>query len=151
MVNDCMLTGVGTWGEGAFDNDTAADWAHKFDGADLESGMRLIEAALGLAAATPADGYLSRRNGDLAVAAAELVVYIADEPVDETAYNAAALDWADRADPEVEPPLLDLACQALTRVTAEGSESAELWDEGPSTWRESIAELEAKLQDASSR
>jgi Domain of unknown function (DUF4259) len=142
---------VGTWGEGAFENDTAADWARQFDGADLESGMRLIEAALGLAAATPADGYLSRRDGDLAVAAAELVAYIADEPVDETAYNARALDWADQADPEVEPPLLDLACRALSRVTGEGSESADLWDEGPSTWRESVVELTAKLQNASSR
>lgn len=142
---------VGTWGEGAFDNDTAADWAREFDGTDLESGMRLIEAALGLAAATSADGHLSRRNGDLALAAAELVAYIADEPVDETAYNATALDWADRVDAEVEPPLLGLACQALTRVTGEGSESAELWDEGPSTWRESVAELAEKLQDASSR
>jgi hypothetical protein len=141
---------VGTWGEGAFDNDTAADWARKFDGADLESGMRLIEAALGLAAATPAGGYLSCRDGDLAVAAAELVAYIADEPADENAYNATALDWADWTDPEVEPPLLDLACQALTRVAGEGSESAELWDEGSSTWRESVAELAAKLQDAQS-
>jgi hypothetical protein len=143
--------GVGTWGEGAFDNDTAADWAREFVGADLESGMRLIEAALGLAAETPADGFLSHRNGDLAVAAAELVAYIADEPVDETSYNAKALDWADRVDAEADPPLLDLACQALARVTGEGSELAWLWDEGPSTWRESVAELVAKLQDASSR
>jgi hypothetical protein len=37
------------------------------------------------------------------------VAYIADEPVDETAHNATALDWADRVDAEVEPPLLDLA------------------------------------------
>jgi hypothetical protein len=142
---------VGTWGEGAFDNDTAADWAWEFDGADLESGMRLIEAALGHAAATPADGYLTCQDGDLAVAAAELVAYIADEPVDETAYNTTALDWADRVDAEIEPSLLDLARQALTRATGEGSESAELWVEGPSTWRESIAELAAKLQNASFR
>ncbi len=139
---------MGTWGEGAFDNDTAADWSHEFDGADLESGMRLIETALGLAAATPADGYLSRRDGDLAVAAAELVAYIADEPIDETAYNATALDWVDQTDPEAGPALLHLARRALTRVTGEGSESADLWDEGTSTWRESVAELAAKLQDA---
>ncbi|HEU5385220.1 MAG TPA: DUF4259 domain-containing protein [Streptosporangiaceae bacterium] len=51
----------------------------------------------------------------------------------------------------IEPSLLDLARQALTRVTGEGSESAELWEEGPSTWRESIAELAAKLQNVSFR
>jgi hypothetical protein len=140
--------GVGTWGEGAFDNDMAADWSHRFDRADLTSGMRLIEAALGQAAGTPADGYLDREDGDLAMAAAELVAYIADEPVNETPYNATAFDWAERVNAEVELPLLDLARQALARITAEGSESAELWDEGPSTWRESVARLAAKLQDA---
>jgi hypothetical protein len=145
-----MLTVVGTWDEGAFDNDTAADWAHEFDGADLASGMRLIENALGRAAGTPADSYLDREDGDLAVAAAALVAYIADEPVDETAYNATALDWADRVDAEAESRLLDLARQALARVTGKGSESADLWDEGPSTWRESVAELAEKLQAASS-
>jgi hypothetical protein len=141
---------VGTWGEGAFDNDTAADWAHEFDGADLAAGMQLIEDALGQAAGTPAGSYLGRRSGDLAVAAAELVAYIADEPVDETAYNTVALEWVERTDPRAELPLLDLARQALARVTGEGSESADLWDEEPSAWRESVAELDAKLKAASS-
>lgn len=141
---------MGTWGEGAFDNDAAADWAHEFDGADLASGMQLIEDALVRAAGTPAGSYLDRRSGDLAVAAAELVAYIADEPVDETAYNATALEWVERVDPAAELPLLDLARQALASVTGEGSESAKLWDEGPSTWRESVAMLAAKLTDASS-
>jgi hypothetical protein len=141
---------VGTWDEGAFDNDTAADWAREFDSADLASGMQLIENALGRAAGTPADSYLDREDGDLAVAAAELVAYIADEPVEGTPYNATALDWADRVDAEAELRLLDLARQALARVTGRNSESAALWDEGPSTWRESVAELAAKLQAASS-
>jgi uncharacterized protein DUF4259 len=141
---------MGTWGEGAFDNDTAADWAHEFDGADRASGIQLIEEALGQAAGTPADGYLDRRSGDRAVAAAELVAYIADEPVDESAYNAVALEWVERVDAAAEPPLLDLARRALARVTAKGSESADLWDEEPSTWRESVAGLDAKLKAASS-
>jgi hypothetical protein len=140
---------VGTWGEGAFDNDTAADWAREFDSADLASGMRLIENALGRAAGTPADSYLDGEDGDRAVAAAELVAYIADEPVEGTPYNATALDWADHVDAEAELRLLDLARQALARVTGENSELAALWDEGPSTWRESVTELAAKLQAAS--
>lgn len=141
---------MGAWGEGAFDNDAAADWAHEFDGADRAAGIQLIEDALGQAAGTPADGYLGRRSGDLAVAAASLVAYIADQPVDETAYNAVALEWVERVDPAAEPPLLDLARRALARVTGEGSESADLWDKGPSTWRASVAELDAKLRAASS-
>jgi hypothetical protein len=86
---------VGTWGEGAFDNDTAADWVHEFDGADLASGMRLIESALGRAAGTPAGSYLDREDGDLAVAAAELVAYIA-EWRESVAELAAKLQAASR-------------------------------------------------------
>jgi Domain of unknown function (DUF4259) len=42
-----MLRRMGTWGEGAFDNDAAADWAHRFERADRASGIALIEDALG--------------------------------------------------------------------------------------------------------
>jgi hypothetical protein len=84
-----------------------------------------------LAAATPADGDLSCREGDLAVAAAEPAASLAGEPAGENPCNATAPDRADRTDPEAGPPLPDLACPALTRVTAEGPESAGL--SGPRT------------------
>jgi hypothetical protein len=143
------LSLMGTWGEGAFDNDSAADWAWNFDHADLTSGTALIEETLGQAAGIPADDYLSAREGALAVAAAELVAYISGQPADETAYNRSAFGWADRVDAVAGAPLISLALRALDRVTTEQSELANLWDEAPSTWRTTIAELTAKLQDAS--
>jgi hypothetical protein len=84
------------------------------------------------------------------VPAAELVAYIADRPVADTAYGKTAFEWAERADALAGPQLISLALQALARVTGEHSGLADLWDEGPSIWRDSIAELMAELQDASS-
>jgi hypothetical protein len=59
---------MGTWGVGAFANDTAGDWSYEFKGADLQAGLTLIRDAL---------------NGDedeLAVAAAEMVAAINGQP-----------------------------------------------------------------------
>jgi hypothetical protein len=140
---------VGTWGEGAFDNDTAADWAWEFDGADRATGLTLIDDALTRAAATPVTGYLRGRDGDLAVAAAELVAYIAGQATAESPYNNSARQWADRVAAPAEPHLIGLALRALARVTGNNSELASLWDEVPSTWRASIAELTARLLAAS--
>jgi Domain of unknown function (DUF4259) len=138
---------MGTWGEGAFDNDTAADWALAFDGADQAFGMRLIEDVLKHAAGTPASDYLDCDDGARAIAAAELVAYIAGQPADATPYNEEALRWAARTHPRVPPPVVNLARLAVARVISEGSELAELWDDVPSSWRSSVAQLAAKLKD----
>lgn len=53
---------MGTWAEGAFDNDDAADWSLQFDGADQASGLRLIEDALKQATETGAGRYLETRH-----------------------------------------------------------------------------------------
>jgi hypothetical protein len=49
---------MGTWAEGPFDNDDAADWSLEFEDTDEASGLRLIEDALNEAAGTGAGGYL---------------------------------------------------------------------------------------------
>jgi len=137
---------MGAWGEGAFDNDTAADWSRSFRHADQASGLALISDALSWAARTPA---LRAREGEIAVAAAELVACIAGQPAEETAYNRTAFEWADQMDAAAQPQLTGLALQALAQVTGSGSELADLWDEVPSTWPASIAQLLARLLDAS--
>jgi len=141
---------MGTWGEGAFDNDTAADWALAFDGADQASGMRLIEDALQHAAGTPASDYLDYADGARAIAAAELVAHIAGQPADATPYNEDALRWAAQAHPRAAPPLVSLARQAVARVTSEGSELAELWDDASSSWRSSVVQLAERLRGQNS-
>ncbi|HXL88411.1 MAG TPA: DUF4259 domain-containing protein [Streptosporangiaceae bacterium] len=137
---------MGAWGEGAFDNDTAADWSRSFRHADQASGLALISDALSWAARTPA---LRAREGEIAVAAAELVACIAGQPAEEATCSRTAFEWADQMDAAAQPQLTGLALQALAQVTGSGSELADLWDEVPSTWPASIAQLLARLLDAS--
>jgi len=136
---------VGAWGEGAFDNDTAADWAREFKTADLADGLRLITDALAAAARTDAAAYLRARVGEVAVAAAELVAAVDGSPIDESAYNAAACRWIARVRPVSDADLTELARRALSRVTNQHSELADLWDEVDSSWRSVIGELRLKL------
>jgi Domain of unknown function (DUF4259) len=106
---------MGAWGEGAFDNDTAADWCGKFENADLAAGLQLITDAL--AAVAQAD------------AAAELVALINGQPIDESPYNQTARQWTARVHSSSDRSLTNLARQAVARVTGQNSELAELWDD----------------------
>lgn len=139
---------MGAWGEGAFDNDDAADWAAQFDGADSEAGLRLIEDALRSAAQTGLDDYLESDIGAEAVAAAELVMGIVGQPPRTTPYNETALRWAARVSPDAAQPLVGLALRAIERVTGPGSELAELWDEAGPSWRASMTDLASGLRAA---
>lgn len=139
---------MGTWAEGAFDNDDAADWSLQFEDADQASGLRLIEDALKQATEIGGDRYLESDAGARAVAAAELVAHIAGQPVRGTPYNEEALRWAARASPHARPSLIGLASRAVARVTGPESELAELWDRAEPSWRTSTTELAVKLQAA---
>jgi hypothetical protein len=139
---------MGTWAEGAFDNDDAADWAAQFDGADQETGLRLIEDALRQAVQESSGGYLDSDAGAQAMAAAELVTCLADQPVRVTPYNESAVRWAARASQHAAPSLAGLAIRAVERVTGPRSELASLWDEAGTSWRASIADLASRLQTA---
>lgn len=138
---------MGAWGEGAFDNDIAADWSWEFENADLAAGLRLITNAL--SAATQADAaaaYLDADDGTRAVAAAELVASVNGQPIAESSYNQTARQWITRVHPTSDPSLTNLARQAVSGVTTENSELAQLWDEtGSSAWRSTMSELLDKL------
>jgi hypothetical protein len=137
---------MGAWGEGAFDNDSAADWSGNFENADLETGLRLITDALSAAAQADAAAYLDAGDGALAVAAAELVASINGQPIDEPPYNAAARQWIGRVHPSSEQSLTSLARQAVARVTDQSSELPELWDDtSTSSWRSAMGGLRDKL------
>jgi Domain of unknown function (DUF4259) len=139
---------MGAWGEGAFDNDTAADWSWEFENADLAAGLRLITDALSaIAQADDAATYLDAEDGTRAVAAAELVVSINSQPIAESPYNETARHWIARVHPGSDPSLTDLARRAVSRVTTDNSELAQLWDEtGSSSWRSAMSELRDKLE-----
>jgi hypothetical protein len=137
---------VGAWGEGAFDNDTAADWSWEFENTDLTAGLRLVTGALSAAAQADAAAYLDADDGTRAVAAAELVASINGQPIAESSYNDTARRWIARVHPGSDPSLTNLARQAVFRVTTENSELAQLWDDtGSSSWRSAMSELQDKL------
>ena len=137
---------MGAWSEGPFDNDTAADWAHEFDGADRERGLQMVRAALEAAAATSADDYLDADAGAEAVAAAELVAAMRGLDVEKTSYSQSALAWVEATRATAEDQLVDLAVGALDRVTGEDSELVELWDEAGPTWRQVVDRRRASLR-----
>jgi hypothetical protein len=137
---------MGAWGEGAFDNDAAADWSWEFENAGLAAGLRLITDALSAAAQADDAAYLDERDGALAVAAAELVASINGLPIDESPYNDTAREWIARVHPASDPSLVNLARQAVSRVTSQNSGLAELWEEaGSSSWRSAMGGLRDKL------
>jgi len=137
---------MGTWGEGPFDNDTAADWVYEFSDADQAAGLRYIYEALAGAASVGDDDYLDSDAGVEAVAAAELVAAIRGLAVERSPYNETVLDWVTRTAPITGEAMVALAVAALDRIVAANSELAELWDETQSTsWRASVESRKVSL------
>ncbi|WP_405435244.1 DUF4259 domain-containing protein [Streptomyces avidinii] len=131
---------MGTWDIGAFDNDTAADFAGDLDEAALEERESVIRGAL-KRAADPAD-HLDTSDGERAVAAAALVV--AQHPDGEP---ACSVYGPSEPLPPLPADLRTLAVDALDQVVSELSELAELWAEaanGPK-WRQDITRLRDAL------
>jgi hypothetical protein len=127
---------MGAWGEGPFDNDTAADWSAAFADVGGPAGIELVEEALRAAAETGEDDYLESHEGALALAAAELVAAVRGMDVERSPYNRAALAWVAASRPDAGSGTVSLAVGALERVLAPESELVELWeDAGTATWR----------------
>lgn len=132
---------MGAWGIGAFENDDAMDWVWGLDGDNADDvvaeAVRTVEHAR-------AGSYLEVTDGANAIAAATIVASAADGDTDDL--PPEAIEYLKRAESPDEE-LVASAIAALDRVTGEGSEVAELWDEsddGPE-WRERIARLRARL------
>jgi hypothetical protein len=120
---------VGAWGEGPFDNDTAADWCADLDGAPPETRVPMIRAALD--AAVEAGEYLEVDVASPAVAAAAIVASMRPgaPPVDSVYAPGFLADGVVLALPDDLPAL---ALRALDRVTGDDSEWRELWEEAGS-------------------
>jgi len=137
---------MGAWGEGPFENDTAADWVFEFEQADLESGLTHVQVALDGAAGVGSADYLDSDAGAEALAAAELVAAMRGAAIEKSPYNEAAIDWVARTSPVADQALVDLAVHALDRVVADNSELAQLWDEAePTSWRAAVEERKASI------
>ncbi|KUL71274.1 MULTISPECIES: DUF4259 domain-containing protein [unclassified Streptomyces] len=131
---------MGTWDNGPFDNDTAADFGGDLDEAAREEREPMIRGVL-VRAASSVD-YLGIYDGERAVAAAALVV--AQHPDGElTCLNYGPAEPL----PELPADLRLLAVDALDQVVSERSEFAEQWVEAANwpQWRQEITRLRGVL------
>ena len=134
---------MGTWGNGSFENDDAADFmADLTDVADL----RLVSDAL--AAVLAAEDYLEAPEACLGIAAAEVVAAAAGRPTAAAQKEEELTEWLARIAPEMSPDLIKQAIQALDRIVGEQSELRELWEEADEAdaWQATVMALKAKLQ-----
>ena len=133
---------MGTWGMAVFDNDDAMDWLAELEQSTDDTAVR---AALETAAATGADAYLEAPEGQLALAAAEVVAAAAGtrgDPLPEEAETWIGAYGASAA------PHTALAARAVHRVLAsENSEVRELWSEEGGAEADDIAVWEEKVED----
>lgn len=134
---------MGAWDIGHFDNDTAADFGGRVDDAPPEKRADVLRGALTAVVGMSPQDYLD--DGEVAVAAAALIAAQCPggEPV-TTAYGPK------KPLPPLPADLRPLAVRALDRVTAENSETLELWTDGGAgeEWLAGVAALRAVLAAA---
>ncbi|MDQ1058054.1 hypothetical protein QFZ23_001955 [Arthrobacter globiformis] len=130
---------MGAWGFLPFENDDALDWLDELE----TGGAEVVRGAL----TNACTGYLEAPEGSVAVAAAEITSACQGSPVDDLPENVAS--WVTAHGAELGPEDVELALQAIARVTGDESELAELWDDADEPeWRESLTELSERLQAA---
>ena len=135
-------TGMGAWGERAFDNDTANDWAYDLDGVD---DLSLVESALSGVEAV-GSGSLDQVIPCLALAACEVLARLRGAPGYKNAYTKKVDLWVTAHPLSPSPPLLTRARACIDRVLGEKSELRELWSEDdPTEWNDAVADLRERL------
>jgi hypothetical protein len=132
---------MGAWGAKAFENDSALDWLVELEAEGVE-GLRDLLARV---AETDEEEYLDVDDGAPAIAAAEIVAAATGRGRDRV--PPAVLAWLDANEAELDEEDLSLACRAVERVVADGSELRELWEEGgrDSPWHADVRVLLRRL------
>ena len=131
---------MGSWGTGAFENDTALDWVSELE----DGGITAIESALDDAVRS---SDLSGPTDVEALAAAEVVAAATGQPLAGLSDDIAAL--AAHLAPSVTAEHIARARTAVERVL-DASELAELWAETDDAdeWRGLVEDLLQRLAAA---
>ncbi|MEP6918380.1 MAG: DUF4259 domain-containing protein [Acidobacteriota bacterium] len=133
---------MGAWGELAFDNDEANDWAYGLEDVD---DLSLVESALGEIEEL-GDEYVDQETGCNALAACEVLARLQGHPGYNNAYTKKVDDWVAAHPFKPSAALLTRAAAALDRVLGEDSELPEVWAEGDANaWRTAVADLRRRL------
>jgi len=132
---------MGTWGTGAFENDGASDWAWELEKA---VDLSLLQQAL-----QPANGYLEAPEGELLVAASQVLAAALGGPAGELPEGVC--QWLQQHPQLPFSQLLNQAHHGLLRVLGADSELAELWGESEegAEWRRGVENLAAGLRPPS--
>ncbi len=134
---------MGAWGELAFDNDTACDWAYELETVD---DLSLVESALDEVEAIGSD-YLDQDVACNALAACEVLARLKGQPGYQNAYTENVDNWV-AAHPITPPPeLIRRAETAIQRILGDQSELKDIWAEsGDALWTQSVEELRRRVQ-----
>jgi hypothetical protein len=133
---------MGAWGELAFDNDTANDWAY---GLDEVNDLSLVESALSELEEVGTE-YLDSDVACNALAACEVLARLRGNFGYRNAYTEKVDDWVSVHPMQPEASLLQRAQQAIQRILGQKSELRELWEEGDGdSWRKSVEDLRQRL------
>lgn len=138
---------MGSWGTGAFENDTACDWGYDLEGVD---DLSLVEEAIDGALAQ--DDYLDADVGTCALAACEVLARLAGRWGQRDAYTETVDAWVERHPVVPSLDLIKKALRALDRVLSPESELKRLWDDGDDAerWRSAVAELRTRVSPRAS-
>lgn len=141
-----MVTAMGVWGTGAFENDAACEWS-----ADLADASDLTYVTDTLSSAQEVDDEeLDVELGCTAVAACEVIARLQNRVRGSSPSIGHSDPIGDMVDQWVRshptrptPAIVQLATNVLDRV-AEGSELALLW-RGDSTWLHQVKDLRRRV------
>ncbi|MEU6075991.1 DUF4259 domain-containing protein [Micromonospora sp. NPDC047074] len=133
---------MGTWDDGPFDNDTAADWCVDLHDADPSARSAMVRAALTTAALNT--GYLDHDDAVYAIAAAAIVAsHMPDGDPITSPYAPDFLLAGESLD--LDDDLPQLAVDALDRVFSDDSEWRDSWGKAESRDFPQIHKLRAVL------
>jgi hypothetical protein len=135
---------MGAWGELAFGNDTANDWAYGLDDVD---DLSLVESAFDELEEV-GDEYLDQDLACNALAACEVVARLRGNPGYKNAYTEKVDEWVAGHKLNPSASLLKRASAAIDRILGESSELRELWGEDDigAKWRAAVEDLRRRME-----
>ncbi len=135
--------GMDAWDADAFGNDTATDWlAEVVETSDLGMILEAFDSVLGAG-----DDRVELQAGEEAIAAAELVAWLAGQPGKGGDHSDAIEGWIDNNELEFTESLARKARRSIDRVFNHPSELREAWEEGEDfeDWKAELAKLKERL------
>lgn len=136
---------MGAWDAGAFDNDSAADFAYQFEELDREGGLELIVGAIDDVLAE--EEYLDSDFAVMALVACEAIARLAGQGGEQSPYSEALDQWVAEYPGAVDKDVAQRGLAAIERILGDDSELAELW-EGSPKWLAAMDDLKRRVTAA---